>query len=738
MMSGSEERFTPRADLITFEVLRHRLWQINDEQGRSIINVSGSPVASEVNDFNVGLADAQGNLICLGPYNLFHVSSNGLMIRNALKVLGEKHIGEGDVYICNDPWMGAVHHSDVCFIAPVHYRGELVAWASSTIHQVDIGGTARGSWNPLARDTFQEAPRYRFLKVVRGGEVQPEVVETYLTNSRMPHLLELDLRAQIAAANVAKERLGLLFSKYGMDTVRTVMADMLSYTEYLLRRKLRGIPDGRWYAEDYLDHSGHQDKIHAIRLNLRKQDTSLQFDFTGTDPQSDGPINSTFGGLLGGLFTALATFICNDIPWNDGALRPIQIISEPGTINNAAFPAPCGMGTISGCLHTGDACSSAIAKMLSCSQTWRKNLMAVWNGSAFVFNVFGKNQYGEPFGTMMVNSHMGGGGARYFADGHDNSGSLSVPRASVTNVESAEAIYPILYLFRRRATDSGGAGRFRGGVSGENAITPYQTERIDFVVSTLGSNQSNSAGIGGGYPGGGAQPLLKRGTEIIDRMAAGFIPSRWEDLPGEEVVLPAKEFFTLLPGDVFNGVPHGGGGFGDPLERDPERVQEDVLQGLVSFDYALRTYGVVLDPVTTNVRTTETHARRDEIRRERLAAGGRGPTFRPVPEGWRELRASGVRLGETLRVRNGEILCARCEEKIASFGSNPKKGTLQVRRNLGQISPWIARRWAGVSPDFLFVEYVCPGCGYLIDAAQRRVGEIEPWDDYRLADPGGG
>jgi len=257
-------------------------------------------------------------------------------------------------------------------------------------------------------------------------------------------------------------------------------------------------------------------------------------------------------------------------------------------------------------------------------------------------------------------------------------------------------------------------------------------------VSTLGSNQSNSAGIGGGYPGGGAQPLLKRGTEIIDRMAAGFIPSRWEDLPGEEVVLPAKEFFTLLPGDVFNGVPHGGGGFGDPLERDPERVQEDVLQGLVSFDYALRVYGVALDPVTTKIRITETHARRDEIRRERLAAGGRGPTFRPVHEGWRELRASGVRLGETLRVRNGEILCARCEEKIASFGSNPKKGTLQVRRNLGQLSPWIARRWAGVSPDFLFVEYVCPGCGYLIDAAQRRVGEIEPWDDYRLADPGGG
>ena len=241
------------------------------------------------------------------------------------------------------------------------------------------------------------------------------------------------------------------------------MADMLDYTEYLLRRKLREIPDGEWYAEDYLDHSGHQEKIHAIRLKLRKDDTSLTFDFTGTDGQADGPINSTFGGLLGGLFAGMAVFICNDIPWNDGILRPVQIISEEGTINNCAFPAPAAWGRSVAASHTRNVCSSAIGKMLSCSEAWRKNLMAVWSASAFVFNVFGKNQYGDRFGTMMVNSHMGGGGARYFADGHDNSGSLNVPRASITNVESAEAIYPILYLFRRRASRFGWGRSISGG-----------------------------------------------------------------------------------------------------------------------------------------------------------------------------------------------------------------------------------------------------------------------------------
>ena len=180
--------------------------------------------------------------------------------------------------------MGAVHQNDVCLIAPVHRDGKLVAWVGSTIHQVDVGGPAPGSWNYLARDTFQEAPRYRFLKLMRKGEIQPEVMETYLTNSRTPHLVELDLRGQIAAANVAKERLDLLFRKYGTDTVTKVMTDMLDYTEFMLRRKLTQIPDGEWYAEDHLDHSGHREAIHTLRLKLTKQGTELDVRFPRDRP----------------------------------------------------------------------------------------------------------------------------------------------------------------------------------------------------------------------------------------------------------------------------------------------------------------------------------------------------------------------------------------------------------------------------------------------------------------------
>lgn len=731
------DRFVPRSDLVTFEVVRHRLWQINDEQGRSIINVSGSPVASETNDFNVAIADAEGNLICIGPYVLFHLSAVSLMIRKAKELLGDGFIEEGDVYLCNDPWMGAVHHNDVCLIAPVHHEGKLVAWVGSTIHQIDVGGPAPGSWNYLARDTFQEAPRYRFLKLMRRGVIQPEVMDTYLTNSRTPHLVELDLRGQIAAANVAKERLALLFRKYSADTVTGVMADMLAYTEFLLRRKLAKIPDGEWYAEDYLDHSGHRDAIHAIRVKLIKRGSDLTFDFRGTDPQAEGFINATYAGLLGGVFTAVVVLLCNDIPWNDAVFAPVKIISEVGTVNNCAFPAPCSMATISATLHTCDASVAVLGRMMSCSADYRHDLMAGWMGTGFVFNVFGTNQYGETFGTMMVNSHMGGGGARYFADGYDNSGSINVPRPSITNVESAESIYPLLYLYRRRAIDSGGAGAFRGGVSGENAITPYDTTELNIVASTLTANNSSSAGLAGGYPGGGSQVLLKKDTAVVRAMQEDRLtPAVWEEIPGAEEVLPPKQLIILRAGDVFNGVPPGGGGFRDPLERPPALVERDVREGYLTIARAERLHGVVFDQASLAVSAQATERERLTRRKERLAACEIAREPKPVAADWHTREDRRTRLGETLRVQAGRFVCARCDEPIVETGTNPKDALPRITRELGEASPWIARRWHGRSPDFHLVEYVCPGCGYLIDVTQRRKAESFVWNDYQIGEAG--
>ena len=271
-------RFKPRTDPVTFEVLRHRLWQINDEQGKTIISVSGSPVASEGNDFNVALTNAAGEIVACGPYIVIHVSAISLVVRAAIEMFGEDGIREGDMYLSNDPWLGAGHQNDVSVIQPVFWKGERIAWTASVIHQVDVGGTYPGSWNPKARSVFDEAPRYRLLKVVRDGTLQREVVATYLTNSRFPDLVELDLRAQVAAANVARDRLEGLMRRYGSDIVKNAMEDSLDYSQMLFQQRLQQIPDGQWYAEDHLDHDGHEEKVYTVRCLMSKAGDKLTFD----------------------------------------------------------------------------------------------------------------------------------------------------------------------------------------------------------------------------------------------------------------------------------------------------------------------------------------------------------------------------------------------------------------------------------------------------------------------------
>ncbi|MBI2955333.1 MAG: hydantoinase B/oxoprolinase family protein [Chloroflexi bacterium] len=619
-ISNPEEtklQFRPRSERVTFEVLRHRLWQINDEQGHTIVNVSGSPVASEGNDFNVAIADADGALAFVGPYITMHMSCLPAIIGNCLRLFGREGIDEGDMYLTNDPWMGAVHQNDACIVNPVHWHGKLVAWTASTIHLVDVGGSLPGSWNPHATDTFQEAPRYRYLRVIRGGKVQPEVVETFLTNSRMPQSVDLDLRAQIAAANVAKDRLFDLFKRYGIETVLNVMQDCLDYSEVLVRRKLMEIPDGQWYAEDYLDHDGREDRVYTVRVTLTKKESELTFDFRATDDQSPGFINSTYAGVEGAAFGAVLPYLCNDIPWNSGAFRPVVVQAREGTIHHARFPAPVSSGGVNAIWSTRNAATLAMAKMLSCSEKHRQNMMAVWAGATLIYNVFGVNQHGQRFGTVLQNSALQGAGARYFADGYDNSGSLGMVRPSSTNVESAEALYPILYLFRKRVMDSGGAGKFRGGVSSATAVTPYDTESLEANLVTSGTDHSCTSGVDGGYPGGGSNAVLKTGTDVWERLRRGHFPGSAEDLSGELHYLPAKHLFDLRYGDVFIGVPHGGGGFADPLTRDPERVRLDVRDGSVSLRGARDMYGVVLDHETLAILWEETRCLRDEIRERR-------------------------------------------------------------------------------------------------------------------------
>jgi hypothetical protein len=282
--------------------------------------------------------------------------------------------------------------------------------------------------------------------------------------------------------------------------------------------------------------------------------------------------------------------------------------------------------------------------------------------------------------------------------------------------------------------DSAGAGAFRGGVSGENAITPYGTDQINLVASTLTSNHTSSAGLAGGYPGGGSQVLLKRDTRSVEAMLQDrHVPGQWDEVAGDEIVLAPKEAIVLRAGDVFNGVPPGGGGFRDPLERDPELVGLDVRDGYFRRERAQEVFGVVLDPVTSAVEVKATERERLARLTARVKSAGRYAFPKSVRKDW-NLKDTRRRFGETLRIDRGKFVCARCDEPLADTGSNVKESLPTDTQELTAAGPWVARRWGGVSPDFHLVEYLCPGCGYCIDRTQRRKSEQGPWNDYRLND----
>ena len=226
-------------DPITFEVLRHRLWAINDEAGATIRRISGSPVATEAYDFNTGLLNAQGNMVLVGVYISAHASVQDLIVQHILQEYSDNPgIGEDDMFLTGDPYVGALHQPDITCVAPIHWEGELVAWCGCTVHQVDVGGPVAGSVTVGARSIYEEAPPISPIKIVQAGLLRKDIEREYLRRSRTPELVGLDLRAQIAANNVAKARLRELIARQGLETAAGTMEQMIDYVEARFRERL--------------------------------------------------------------------------------------------------------------------------------------------------------------------------------------------------------------------------------------------------------------------------------------------------------------------------------------------------------------------------------------------------------------------------------------------------------------------------------------------------------------------
>ena len=574
-------------DPITFEVLSHRLHQITREMGIALERTGGTVTTTQQHDYNASLYRPDGEIMAAGETYGHHVVCAGFAVKRILEIFGKEEIFADDIFLLNDPYLAAIHNPDVYIISPIHFQNVLVGWSATFVHVSDVGAITPGGDSPDATEIFQEGFRIPGIKLIERGKLRKDVFNTITHMTRLPDAVALDLKCEIAANNVAKARLQEMYRQYGVELMNSVSAEMIRYTETVLRKRLSEIADGEWRETLTIEAGGPC----RLELTLRKRDDRLIFDFTGTDPQVRKGINLPYHGTFGFCFGAILSSIAYDLPKNQGVIKPMEVIAPKGTLVHVQFPGPISMSTTSSGFGIGFLASAVLMQMIATSERWRKEIVAP-SASHRNCRHSGVNQYRRysPF-INMAHGAMDGNGARIDGDGVDSGGSYM----SCPNVEWMEMQYPLLYLFRRHALDSAGAGKFRGGVGVESAHTLHDAPegKIAGVAYGVASAENSGHGMFGGQAGAPSVMVKMAGTRLNQLLARNQPATKLAELGGAREELPYCNF-ELREGDVLFMRVASGGGVGDPLERDPELVRSDVANAIVSRAAAREVYGVVL------------------------------------------------------------------------------------------------------------------------------------------------
>jgi N-methylhydantoinase B len=603
-------------DPITFSIIRHRLFRVVDEAVITLKHISGTAITNEGHDLMVSLYRADGSLLMGGVGFLHHLTSAAEACKAIIRrFAGQIH--EGDVYLLNDPYTAALHTSDIYLVAPIHHKGALVGWSACFVHVYDIGAMNPGGFSPDSRDIYTEGISSPGIKIIDRGEMRQDVMDTLLNMVRSPEMVMLDIRSMIACNNVARDRMLALIAKYGYETVDEACQTLIEQSETLLRNRLRELPDGQWQSRQYMDVKG---EVFKVLLTMTKKDDTLTFDFTGSSPQANFAINCTKWASLGGLFAPLFPLLCYDITWNEGVIRPITMIAPEGTVVNCTRPAPVSVATVGAIQSVNNAACATIGKMLAASEKYREEATAVWHANHFAIFMFGRNQRGGESIGILTETFAGSGGARSYADGVDVGGEIPNPISRMANVENLESTFPLRYLFRRRMIDSGGPGTYRGGTGMELAIVPHDAPDggLHYVVSCKGQDFAMSDGLAGGFPGGANSYVWVHNNETERSNQSNAFALSLDDIPGEKEAI-SWGVFPLMGTDSLYVRWDGGGGYGDPLERDPEAVLADCRQGVVSREVARSVYGVIVDERLEAVDVAATEQRRRSLRAARTA-----------------------------------------------------------------------------------------------------------------------
>ena len=515
-------------------------------------------------DFSAALCGPTGETVAQAVTIPLQLGS----IPNAMKTLLERFgdpFAPGDVYLVNDPFDGASHTPDLFVVKPSFLDGALIGFAATIAHHGDVGGRVPGSCACDSTEVFQEGLRLPWLRLYERGKAVDAVFEILRANVRIPRELLGDLSAQVAACHIGDRSLQELARRHGADGLAARMGELLDHTEALLRREIASWPDGTVTFTDYLDSDGIDVCDVPITVDLTVRGDEIVADFSRSAPMVRGALNCTPSFAEASVYHTVMAASAIDIPRTAGATRPITVITKPGTVTHVVMPGASSMRGVTG-YRISDVMNGALAQLIP-----DRVPAAGEGGSTLAF--FTGRIGGEPF--VYSELVVGTWGGRPVADGNDG---LANPCASMANipVELAESDWPILIERYGLVTDSGGAGRYRGGLAVERvwrALVP------DTAVHVRSDRQVHRPyGLAGGLEGGASSTLIFRIDGTLERMPPMFVA-------------------LLQPGDVLHHRMPGGGGFGDPSERDRESVLRDVLDEKVSAAAARELYGVEVEAV---------------------------------------------------------------------------------------------------------------------------------------------
>ena len=715
--------YEPDIDPITFEVIRHALWNINEEHGATIQRVSGSPVAMYALDLNPTIMTEDAEFVYVGPYMQYMSGVADTQVKWILQYRSDNPgIADGDMFLSNDPWVGAPHQQDVMLICPIFWEGELFAWITNCLHQYDIGGITPGSFCPAAESSFDEGISLPPVKIIEDLEIRKDIEEVYLRSSRKPEMVALDFRAQMVGNTSARKRMLGLIRRYGPKTVKAVMKKIIADSEISYLEKMAKLPDGVWQDRTYVECCRPGDrKTYRVVLTIRKKGSRLVFENEGTAPQ-DGAMNATYSGWRGSQIVAINQLLCWDQNFAPGgALRHIDFDPTLGTFTCARHPASVSTAPVQAMEISLYPTYNALSKLIYSDPQMRGDIICIGGTSQWPATIFrGIDQWGEKYGYILVDPIGGAIGAFSHADGISTGGQARTPICKMPNIEHTEQDFPVLFLYRKEVPDSGGAGKFRGGLSAESCFVPHNTPSITQDTLSSGNATPTGTGMMGGYPGATNEYKYVRHSDIQDRIESRKMIDDISEVAGEPVTLQLRQVnFEQLPADVYSVVCSAAGGFGDPLDRDRQKVKEDVEAHSVTVDGAREIYGVVIDSETGDLDHDATESLRTNARNERL----NGHRLNPVKANGELL----LEVTENIHMRSGKgrtvYCCAKCHTEIGQLGENYKEHCIRIDKHVSKSNLLIGEPSRFIDDVPQFRQFVCPGCGTLIENEIAMKGE---------------